>query len=126
MLGREISLNWENMNNKSVFGLSENRVAMVAYIGFFIAGIVIFIMEKESRFVRFCAIQSTIFFIITTAVEIAISTTFERLPIVGPVILSIATTAVMISLVYLAYKANKGKYVMIPIIGNVCSKIVDK
>ena len=112
------------MYNKSVFGLDENVVAMIAYIGFFIAGIIIFVMEKKSKFVRFCALQSTIFFIFTTAVEIALSTTFDKLHIVGPIILSIVTTAVVISLVYLAYTAYKGITVKIPLIGNICSKIV--
>ena len=114
------------MNNKSVFGLSENAAGMVAYIGFFITGVIFLILEKKSHFVRFCALQSTIFFIITTIIEILISTTFEKHPVGGPIVLSIATTCVIISLIYLAITAYKGKLVKIPIIGNICEKVLGK
>ena len=112
--------------DRSVFGLSENQAAMLAYIGFFITGILILIREKKSIFVRFCALQSTIFFTLTTAIEILISTTFSWLPQIGPLVLSLTTTAVMISLILLAYNAFKGKMLRVPILGNICWKIINK
>ena len=112
------------MTNKSVFGRSETSVAMIAYLGFFITGIAIFTLERENRFVRFCALQSTIFFTMTTLVEIAISTTFDAQPLIGPVVLALVTTGVIASLIYLTSSAYKRRMVSIPLIGTICLKIV--
>ena len=49
--------------NKSVFGLSENAAAVFAYLFAFVSGIVVLIMEKENKVVRFAALQSTVFFL---------------------------------------------------------------
>ena len=47
----------EDHNGKSTFGLEENIVASAAY---FLLGPILYIKEKQSDFVRFHALQSTL------------------------------------------------------------------
>jgi uncharacterized membrane protein len=51
--------------NKSVFGLQENLAAALAYLFGFVSGIVVLVLEKSNKTVRFAALQSTIFFLVT-------------------------------------------------------------
>ena len=48
---------------KSIFGLSENIVAALSYVLGPISGIFVLIAERENRFVRFHAFQSTLWFL---------------------------------------------------------------
>jgi len=48
---------------KSVFGLNENIAAALAYLLGPISGIFMLIAERENKFVRFHALQSTLWFL---------------------------------------------------------------
>ena len=50
------------MNGRSSLNMSENVAALIAYLFGWLSGLIIFIVEKESRFVRFYALQSLVFF----------------------------------------------------------------
>lgn len=49
-------------SNTSV-GLEENVEGALAYLLGFVSGIVLYLIEKDSRFVRFHALQSTVIFL---------------------------------------------------------------
>jgi len=114
--------------NKSLFGLNENIVAALAYLFGFISGIVVLILERDNKYVRFAALQSTIFFIILWLVG-GIFGILGSIPLLGflfsPVIwiFGIVHTAAVIILVITALV---GRAVKIPIIGTVAWDQVHK
>ncbi|MCL2361635.1 MAG: hypothetical protein FWC73_07475 [Defluviitaleaceae bacterium] len=48
---------------KSIFGLSENMVAALSYLLGPISGLFVLVAERENKFVRFHALQSTMWFL---------------------------------------------------------------
>ena len=48
---------------KSVFGLSENMAAAFSYLLGPLSGLLVLVLERENKFVRFHALQSTIWFL---------------------------------------------------------------
>ena len=114
--------------NKSVFDLHENLAAALAYLGIFITGIVILVMERENKFVRFAALQSTVFFL-TMLVASWVIGLFTVIPIIGILIglvLRLLSIGVFIIWLYLMFNAYKGQAVKLPIIGKICWDQVDK
>jgi uncharacterized membrane protein len=50
------------MDGRSSLNMSENVTALIAYLFGWLSGLIVFLLEKESRFVRFHALQSLVFF----------------------------------------------------------------
>lgn len=49
-------------SSAGISGLSnQNIIAAIAYLGWFITGIAILLIEKQNRYIRFHAMQSTVF-----------------------------------------------------------------
>ena len=114
--------------NKSVFGLNENMAALVAYLGFFITGIIILVLERENKFVRFAALQSTVLFLpiflITTVLN-----WFVWIPLLGWIVGIISWVIGVLALVawvYLMLTSYKGQAVKIPVLGDICWDQVHK
>jgi len=103
------------MDKKSIFGLNENIAAALAYSLFFFSGIVVLIMEKENKFVRFHALQSTLWFMILGV----FSTLAGWLPFIGGLIASGIGLVMMISWIVLMFQAIQGKTFKLPIVGDV-------
>ena len=103
------------MNRTSVFGWPENVVSALCYSVTFFSGIIILVMEKENKTVRFHALQSILWFILLSVARIVAG----WVPFVGGllgsfiVMLTFATWALLIVSAYL------GKQVKIPMIGDV-------
>ena len=47
----------------ALFGLKDTHTAVLAYLLGFISGIIVLLLEKESSFVKFHAMQSTMAFV---------------------------------------------------------------
>jgi len=113
---------------KTVFGLSENLAAAVAYLGFFVTGIVFLVLERENKFVRFAALQSTIVFVTLGLLGWVIGL-FAGIPLIGLVFglvrWVIGAIAVILWL-FMAFTAYKGQAVKLPIIGDLCWEQVHK
>jgi len=120
------------MNNKSVFGLNENLAAALAYVGIFISGIVVLVMERENKFVRFAAMQSTIFFG-ALAIVMWVLGLLAIIPVLGWILgwlfglvgwlLGVAGFIVWL---YLMITAYKGQAVKLPVLGDICWDQVHK
>ena len=102
------------MSGKSVFGLNENVASLLCYAGFFFSGIIILVMEKENRNVRFHALQSTLWFML---LGIA-STVAGWLPIIRGPLGSLIWLFTVLSWLFLMYMAYMGKRYKIPMIGD--------
>jgi uncharacterized membrane protein len=94
---------------RSSTGLEENVAGFLCYLLWFVTGIVFLLVERESRFVKFHAKQSTIAFLII----------FLILLIIGwiPVIGTLAWILSLILWVFLMIKALQGKRYLLPIVG---------
>ena len=120
---------------KSVFGLSENIAAAASYIFGPLSGIVVLVMEKENKFVRFHALQSIIWFLILMVAGWllnAVGSIFGVIPLIGFIvnlalwpILSLGTLLYWVSKAYLAFRAYNGASYKIPIIGEVVWKQIN-
>ncbi|MCL2169328.1 MAG: hypothetical protein FWB74_04805 [Defluviitaleaceae bacterium] len=115
--------------NKSVFGLNENWAAALAYFFGFISGIPILIMERENKFVRFAALQSTIFTLVMTLIMAVFRFLSDFLPLIGWIFGMVGWVigvCVFIVWAYLIFMAWRGQIVKLPILGDTCWEQVDK
>jgi uncharacterized membrane protein len=99
---------------KTSTGIDANVAAALSYLIGFISGIVILVVEKENRFVRFHAMQSTVLFLGIVAVDILL----QIVPILGAlVVVFLIIPASAVLWLILMYKAYQGDEFSLPIVG---------
>ena len=116
------------MNNKSVFGLNENLAAALAYLGTFVTGIIILALEKENNFVRFAALQSTVFFVAMLIVTLILGW-LSGIPLLGfifAIISWLLRVGTFVMWIILMVKAYQGQAMKLPILGDICWEQVHK
>lgn len=89
--------------------MDENVAGFLCYLFGFITGIVFLVVEKESRFVKFHAKQSTITFLALFVITLL----FGGIPVIGFFVLIFS----LILWLVLMIKALQGKRYLLPIIG---------
>jgi len=116
--------------NKSVFGLQENLAAALAYFFGFVSGIVVLVLERENKFVRFSALQSTIFFLVMFLLSSVLGLISDVLPSLLSWPFGIARWALgivsFVAWAFLVFKALSGQTFKIPILGDICWEQVNK
>jgi uncharacterized membrane protein len=126
---------------KSSTGLDENIAALLSYVFGWVSGLIFFLIEKDSRLVRFHAMQSLLFnvlvgvlftvlwvvlffvFMIARQVSDALS---GLLAIVSTLIWAVLGIAVLIGWIMCLVKAFQNQYFKLPIIGNFAEKFSQK
>lgn len=93
---------------KSSTGLSENVAGLLCYVLGWVSGLVFVLIEQESKFVRFHAIQSIYVFGIYTVVWIIINAILGWIPILGIIINVLLWVAWVGLAVFLIIKAYQG------------------
>jgi len=94
---------------------NENLMGAAAYLLGFITGIIFLLVEKESKFVRFHAMQSTILFGGLFIVNIALG----FIPLLGWLAGLILSFAAFIFWVLCMWKAFQGEMYKVPYIGKI-------
>ena len=102
---------------KSVFGLNENVASLLCYVGLYFSGIIILVMEKENKTVRFHALQSILWFMLLSIVGWVLGWFLGWLPIIGGLIGTAVGLITIVSWAFLMYNAYMGKRFKIPLIG---------
>lgn len=106
---------------KSSTGLDENVAGFLCYLLWFVTGILFLILEKESRFVKFHAMQSTItflgLFVISKLVLLVI-------PIIGFLLYVPILVFSLILWLVLMVKALRGQRYALPIVGKMVEERV--
>jgi uncharacterized membrane protein len=102
------------VNGKSSLNISENHAALIAYLFGWLSGLVIFLLEKESRFVRFHALQSLVFF---GAMSLILGI-LGRIPVIGLVLSVVGGIATFGFWIIGMIKAYKGELYRFPIVGD--------
>ena len=99
---------------RSSTGLDENVAGFFCYLLGFITGIVFLAVEKESRFVKFHARQSTITFLSLFVISFIVG----WIPVIGILILIFSLILWLILMV----KALRGEKYMLPIVGKLAEE----
>ena len=126
---------------KSSTGLDENVAALLSYIIHFITGLVFFLIEKNSRLVRFHAMQAIILgglwvvgIFVWMFAWVVIAIIASQLPGLLGGLLSLVTgllifvffAAVFVGWILGMVKAYQGQYFKLPVIGNFAEKFSQK
>jgi uncharacterized membrane protein len=126
---------------KSSTGLDENIAALLSYILGWVSGLVFFLIEKDSRLVRFHAMQSLLFNVVAAVVGIALwivlfvvflvvsqvsGTLAGLLSLVSVLVWLVFLIAIFAGFVLCLVKAFQGQYFKLPIIGNFAEKFSAK
>jgi uncharacterized membrane protein len=102
---------------RSSLGMSENVAGLLAYLFGWISGLIIFLIERESQFVRFHALQSLIFFgSLTLIISI-----FGRIPIVGVFIAIVGGITSFVFWIMGMVRAYAGELYRFPIVGDIAA-----
>lgn len=126
---------------KSSTGLEDNIAALLSYLFGWVSGLIFFLIEKESRLVRFHAMQSILLNGAAVVLGIALWIVWVVVAIIGAMISeSIGTLfgflfgllmfvfyiACLIAAIMCLIKAYQRQYFKLPIIGNLAEKFSAK
>jgi len=126
---------------KSSTGLDENVAALLSYIFGWISGLVFFLIEKDSRLVRFHAMQSLLFNVVAIVVAIVLWVALfviflivsqisgilaTLLSVVSILLWLVFGVAILAGWVLCLIKAFQGQYFKLPVIGNFAEKFSAK
>ena len=103
---------------KSSTGLEENVAGLLCYVGWWITGLVFFLIEKDSKFVKFHAMQSIITFVALMVIWWIISV----IPLIGWVISGLMGILFVVLWIILMIKAYPGEKFKLPVIGDLAEK----
>ncbi len=112
----------ENVKKTSL-GMDENIEAALSYLLGFITGILFFVLEKESKFVRFHAMQSIAVFIALFIINIVLGIILS-VSIVGLMLFPLIYLIEVILWIFLMYKAYKGEKLNLPVVSDFAEKQV--
>ena len=117
---------------KSVFGLNENIAAALSYLLGPISGIVVLVLERENKFVRFHALQSTLWFLFMWIIFWVVGLV-TGLPLIGWLIWLVTRPVIWVwwmalagSKLFLMFKAATGSQFKLPFVGDVAWNQVNK
>lgn len=101
---------------------NRNLVAAVSYLLFFITGLVILLVEKEDKFIRFHAIQSTAIFGGLFIVNFILGLILAPIDILATLINTIIWIAILVIWIASMIKAYQGQIFKWPIAGDFAEK----
>jgi len=95
---------------KSSTGLEENVAGLLCYVAGWVTGLIFFLIEKDSKFVKFHAMQSIITFVAVVILAF--------IPVINWVIGILA----LVLWILLMIKAYQGEKFKLPVIGDLAEK----
>jgi uncharacterized membrane protein len=99
---------------KTSTGFDANVAAALSYLVGFVTGIIFLFVEKENRFVRFHAMQSTLVFAGIVVIDILV----KIVPFFGAlVVVFVIIPASAVLWLLLMYKAYQGEEFKLPVVG---------
>lgn len=101
---------------------NENLMGAAAYLLGFITGIIFLVLEKQSKFVRFHAMQSTILFGGIFVANIVLG----FIPILGWLVGLLLSFAAFILWIVLMWKAFQGEMYKVPKVGDMAMQQLEK
>jgi uncharacterized membrane protein len=126
---------------KSSTGLDENIAALLAYVFGWISGLIFFLIEKDSKLVRFHAMQSLlfnvgvgvlcfilwiIFFVIYFIANQVASAMGSVIGLLGMLLWLVLGVCILAAWILCLVRAYQGQYFKLPVIGNLAEKFANK
>ena len=103
---------------KTSTGFDANVAAALTYLVGFVTGIIFLLVEKENKFVRFHAMQSTLLFLGIVAIDILL----QLVPLLGAlVVLFVVIPLSAILWLLLMFKAYLGEEFKLPLVGQMAA-----
>ena len=103
---------------KTSTGLDANLAAALSYLVGFVTGIIFLLMEKDNRFVRFHAMQSTLLFTGIVLLDLLL----QIVPFLGAlVVVCLVVPASAFLWLFLMFKAFQGEEFKLPYVGQMAA-----
>lgn len=102
-------------SDQSSLGMAENLTGLLSYTAGFVTGILFFVLEKKSRFVKFHALQSSLF----SGASLIFFWAVVLIPVLGGPLFMLSTPLGLIVWIVLMLKAYRHEYFELPVIGRV-------
>jgi uncharacterized membrane protein len=103
---------------KTSTGFDANVAAALSYLVGFVTGIIFLVLEKDNRFVRFHAMQSTLVFAGIVAIDILL----QVVPLLGAlVVIFVVIPLSAILWLLLMFKAYQGEEFKLPLVGQMAA-----
>ena len=103
---------------KTSTGIDANIAAALSYLVGFVTGIIFLVVEKENRFVRFHAMQSTLVFAGIVVIDILVNI----VPFLGALVVAfLIMPASAVLWLLLMFKAYHGEEYKLPLVGQVAA-----
>lgn len=103
---------------KTSTGLDANIAAALSYLVGFVTGIIFLLIEKDNKFVRFHAMQSTLVFVGIVAIDILL----QLVPLLGAlVVIFVVIPASAFLWLLLMFKAYQGEDFKLPLVGQMAA-----
>ena len=104
--------------DKTSTGFDANVAAALSYLVGFVTGIIFLLVEKENRFVRFHAMQSTLLFIGIVLVDILL----QVVPLLGALLVVFIVIPLSAFLwLFMMFKAYQGEEYKLPLVGQMAA-----
>jgi uncharacterized membrane protein len=104
---------------KTSIGMDANIAAALSYLVGFVTGVIFLLVEKENKFVRFHAMQSTLLFAGIVVIDILL----QLVPILGAlVVIFVVIPASAILWLLLMFKAYQGEEFRLPLVGDMAAE----
>ncbi|MCQ6563432.1 DUF4870 domain-containing protein [Paenibacillus mendelii] len=101
------------MPDRSSTGLDPRVVGLLCYLGLFVTGLLFLVLERQSRFVKFHAMQS----VVVSVAFMVINIVLGILPIIGWLVGLILGPVSFILWIALMILALQGRWYKVPILG---------
>jgi uncharacterized membrane protein len=105
---------------KSSTGMDANLAALFSYVLGVITGIIFFVIEKESKFVKFHAMQSICF----SAGLFIVGMVLAFIPVIGWIAGILLQLASLVFWIICMIKAYQGVWYKLPVVGDIAAKQV--
>jgi len=107
----------------SIFGLDKNIAALIAYAGMFFTGILVLILERKNKFVRFHAMQSVVIFLPGV---IILSILGWLAWLIWPLHIIVWLGGLLLVMAWLVgmLKAYTGEYFKFPVVGDIAENLL--
>jgi uncharacterized membrane protein len=103
---------------KTSTGFDANVAAALSYLVGFVTGVIFLLVEKENRFVRFHAMQSTLLFIGIVLVDILL----QVVPLLGALLVLFIVIPLSAFLwLFMMFKAYQGEEYKLPLVGQMAA-----
>ena len=106
------------ITEKTSTGIKPNVAGLLCYLVGWITGLIFLLIEKESKFVRFHAIQSISIYVVLFVVYLI----FMFIPVIGLIVDILLGLGMFVLWIVLMYKAYQGEKFKLPIIGDFAEK----